>query len=1010
MSENLKLGVEIDTKAAQAATDELRKKLQSVGNVKPQTGAFDNVNKQLQVLRTKAQAVGKEFRTAFGSQLTALLTGLRTALLAITAVVATVAAAVVAGFSAALKKGLGNNSALEDLHTSVASTVSSLYELRDASGAPLQGLERFQAAAAQAKERLEALRKETAMTGYAQKDLAAALNTGMGLGAAAGIDANSVQNLVRDISIAATAVGAAGEELTNEVKALFTGQGMEGSQLARALALDPQTLQMWKQQGTLAKELNARLADVKATAMNAEQGLGQLQGRLSNGINNALTKATGGAYETIKKSLAEVLDKLFDENGEVAPRYVALVEWATRLFDFLADAFGKGMNFVVDKLGVVSTWLKNNSSAFDSIGGSVKAIGGHIAGLLKPLSSVADGIEDSVSAGEMLVKVFEFVERIFASIVDVAKVAFGGIGTAIGSLGAAVGKMGAAIGDKLGIDKLRGTAESLADSSFKMMESSAATVRSGLTLEMSVATAAAISKRQHERALKLVKEMQVPVQEAEKKKKDEPAPNLMAKPNLDTAAARAEAERRKKLADAIAAAELQAKRLLFQDEQELLRSQLDKQVQLALVSKKKEIDERQKLDEAAWAFDLAEAKKMRDKVKKDLAAASTPEQAGALRVELVKIDSQVDAITRKGRVLKVKAELDKALLDKQIKEMAAQLQDELRQLQGTPEDLQAQRTEALKGALVQSDAGLQNMVNQVFDAKAVQQRFEAASAQVAAIHNALAVAEADIERASADMSITMLERESKLRDVRLQSAEALKAATEEMKKAADASGNKQLVAEAAAAAEGIKELDSKTRELEQRTVKGLRNEFASAFNSIATGAKSLSEGLLELFTSLLSRIASKFAERGFDELFKGAGGANASEGWLGSLAGFFGGAFATGGLIRGPGTGTSDQVPILASNGEFMMRAAVVKKHFSLLNYLNSTGNLPPMRAAGGPVDPAAFEGVNGGWSGTVQNHVSVSPQVVIDTGHVIEALARDPRFENLHVKLAVANRRRSGV
>lgn len=36
--------------------------------------------------------------------------------------------------------------------------------------------------------------------------------------------------------------------------------------------------------------------------------------------------------------------------------------------------------------------------------------------------------------------------------------------------------------------------------------------------------------------------------------------------------------------------------------------------------------------------------------------------------------------------------------------------------------------------------------------------------------------------------------------------------------------------------------------------------------------------------------------------------------------------FATGGLIRGPGTGTSDSIPALLSNGEYVIRAAAVKK------------------------------------------------------------------------------------
>lgn len=52
--------------------------------------------------------------------------------------------------------------------------------------------------------------------------------------------------------------------------------------------------------------------------------------------------------------------------------------------------------------------------------------------------------------------------------------------------------------------------------------------------------------------------------------------------------------------------------------------------------------------------------------------------------------------------------------------------------------------------------------------------------------------------------------------------------------------------------------------------------------------------------------------------------------------------FATGGHITGKGTGTSDDIPILASNGEFMIRqAAVSKLGLVALNYMNKTGELP---------------------------------------------------------------------
>lgn len=64
--------------------------------------------------------------------------------------------------------------------------------------------------------------------------------------------------------------------------------------------------------------------------------------------------------------------------------------------------------------------------------------------------------------------------------------------------------------------------------------------------------------------------------------------------------------------------------------------------------------------------------------------------------------------------------------------------------------------------------------------------------------------------------------------------------------------------------------------------------------------------------------------------------------------------FATGGHVRGPGSGTSDSIPALLSNGEYVIRAAAVRKLGK--GYLDLINNGIPMRrfADGGMVDSVA--------------------------------------------------------
>jgi tape measure domain-containing protein len=64
--------------------------------------------------------------------------------------------------------------------------------------------------------------------------------------------------------------------------------------------------------------------------------------------------------------------------------------------------------------------------------------------------------------------------------------------------------------------------------------------------------------------------------------------------------------------------------------------------------------------------------------------------------------------------------------------------------------------------------------------------------------------------------------------------------------------------------------------------------------------------------------------------------------------------FATGGHVRGPGSGTSDSIPALLSNGEYVIRAAAVRKLGK--GYLDLINNGIPMRrfADGGMVESVA--------------------------------------------------------
>lgn len=98
------------------------------------------------------------------------------------------------------------------------------------------------------------------------------------------------------------------------------------------------------------------------------------------------------------------------------------------------------------------------------------------------------------------------------------------------------------------------------------------------------------------------------------------------------------------------------------------------------------------------------------------------------------------------------------------------------------------------------------------------------------------------------------------------------------------------------------------------------------------------------FGSILSGVLSMAANFFLNQAFGGFGA-------------LFGVTMAQGGPVRGPGTETSDSIPALLSNGEFVVNAKAARKHYGLLDWLNSGGSVL-QRAMGGPVpSPTSDEG-----------------------------------------------------
>lgn len=128
----------------------------------------------------------------------------------------------------------------------------------------------------------------------------------------------------------------------------------------------------------------------------------------------------------------------------------------------------------------------------------------------------------------------------------------------------------------------------------------------------------------------------------------------------------------------------------------------------------------------------------------------------------------------------------------------------------------------------------------------------------------------------------------------------------------------------------------------QQTSNQLAKDFSGAITDWITGAKSFGDAMKSVLQQLIAQLIQAAIYATIVAACTGGGGGFAAR-WKGA----FGKAFASGGAVAGPGTGTSDSVPAMLSNGEYVLNAqAVDRLGVPFLNGLN-TGRLRGFASGG---------------------------------------------------------------
>lgn len=173
--------------------------------------------------------------------------------------------------------------------------------------------------------------------------------------------------------------------------------------------------------------------------------------------------------------------------------------------------------------------------------------------------------------------------------------------------------------------------------------------------------------------------------------------------------------------------------------------------------------------------------------------------------------------------------------------------------------------------------------------------------------------------------ITESQMRQTLLGLQAETAREVEALIPKMEQLAQSTGSEEAVNRVARLKIEIASLKAVTDEVAVRINGDTQNAFATMFEQIGSGAKSAKDAFADFARSVLASINRIASQKLAESLFGAIGSGGGSGGFGAFISGLFKG-FATGGLVSGPGTSTSDSIPARLSAGEYVLRAAAVRR------------------------------------------------------------------------------------
>lgn len=284
-----------------------------------------------------------------------------------------------------MERGIEFNKQMESSALGISSILAATQNIATLDGRRLEGQERLNAAMSVAKGLMDEIQVLGVQTTSTTKDLVQGFQTLLGPASEAGLSLGQTKDVVVNIVQAMSALGIKTQELSQEGRALLTGDIDRNARLATSLQITKSMVDEWKSQGTLFENISKKLEAFKLAGSASAQTWEGLTSNIAEAADIISGMGTKGLFEgskqgfsTILSSLLQIKDDALVAGDSVSNITAGLASMGDDLGGFVAGS----AQTLVEKFGELNTWIAHNKEELGEIYDKTAAILGSIIDIL----------------------------------------------------------------------------------------------------------------------------------------------------------------------------------------------------------------------------------------------------------------------------------------------------------------------------------------------------------------------------------------------------------------------------------------------------------------------------------------------------------------------------------------------------------------------------------------------------------------------------------------------------